>query len=100
MFRKNDRGFAPLIGVITLLIGVVVVLAIGSVVLTQINTSTVTAINLSGNTSASAIKDGYSNWLMFTSLSTNWVLIGGLVLLSCLAIVGFFIIRLFGGDGE
>jgi len=83
MFQKDDRAFAPLMGVVTLLIGVIVVLAIGTVVLTQINASTYDA------TSDFTIDD----------LADNWVMIAGLVLLAVLAIVGFFIIRLFG-SGE
>ena len=83
MFGKNDKAFAPLMGVVTLLIGVIVVLAIGTVVLTQINSSTYNA----------------SSSFQLTNLASNWTMIAGLVLLAVLAIVGFFIIRLFG-SGE
>jgi len=84
MFGKDSKAFAPLMGVVTLLIGVIVVLAIGTVVLTQINSST---YNSSSN-------------FQLTTLASNWTMIAGLVLLAVLAIVGFFIIRLFGGSGE
>lgn len=83
LFKKNDEAFAPLMGVVTLLIGVIVVLAIGTVVLTQINASTYNA----------------SSSFQLDNLASNWVMIAGLVLLAVLAIVGFFIIRLFG-SGE
>jgi hypothetical protein len=70
-------------GIVTLLIGVIVVIAIGAVVLDKINSSTYNA----------------SSGFTVTSLASNWQLIVGLVLIAVLALVGFFIIRMFGSGG-
>jgi hypothetical protein len=71
-------------GIVTLLIGVIVVIAIGAVVLDKINSSTYN------------VSSGFT----VTTLASNWQLIVGLVLIAVLALVGFFIIRMFGSGGE
>lgn len=83
MFKKDDKAFAPLMGIVTLLIGVIVVIAIGSVILTSINSSTYNE--------SSAFNIG--------NLGQQWVMLVGLVLIAVLALIGFFIIRMFG-SGE
>jgi hypothetical protein len=81
----NDRrAISPLMGIVTLLIGVIVIVVIGSVVLDKVFTST----NMS-NTSEFYIAD----------IGSQWTSIIALVFVAMLALVGFFVIRLFGGAG-
>jgi small-conductance mechanosensitive channel len=80
---KDTTAASPLLGIVVLLIAVICVIAIGSVVLTEINTSTADV------TSAFYIPD----------LGSQWVTIVGLVFVAVLALVGFFIIRMFGQGG-
>lgn len=82
--KKEDKAFAPLMGIVTLLIGIIVVIAIGSVILTSINTSTYNA----------------SSSFNIDNLGSQWVMLVGLVLIAVLALIGFFIIRMFGSGGE
>lgn len=82
--KKDTNAYSPLMGIVTLLIGVIVVIAVGGVVLDKINSST-------ANTSSAF-------WI--SNLGTQWTLVVGLVLIAVLALVGFFIIRMFGGGAE
>lgn len=81
---KDSTAASPLLGIVVLLIGVICVIAIGSTVLTEINNSTADV------TSAFYITD----------LGSQWITIVGLVFVAVLALVGFFIIRMFGGNAE
>jgi small-conductance mechanosensitive channel len=75
---------SPLLGIVVLLIGVICVIAIGATVLTEINAST-----------ADVTSDFY-----VSDLGSQWLTIVGLVFVAVLALVGFFIIRMFGAGGS
>lgn len=81
---KDSTANSPLLGIVVLLIGVICVIAIGSTVLTEINNSTADV------TSAFYVAD----------LGSQWITIVGLVFVAVLALVGFFIITMFGGNGQ
>ncbi len=80
---KNTVAASPLLGIVVLLIGVICVIAIGATVLTEINSSTA---------------DVNSSFYI-ADLGEQWTTIVGLVFVAVLALVGFFIIRMFGSGG-
>jgi protein-S-isoprenylcysteine O-methyltransferase Ste14 len=88
MFEKikalKHAAASPLLGIVVLLIGVICVIAIGATVLTEINSST-----------ADVTSDFY-----VSDLGSQWLTIVGLVFVAVLALVGFFIIRMFGAGGS